>query len=919
MKSELIIEGARQNNLKNVSLRIPHDAVTVVTGLSGSGKSSLAFDTVFAEGQWRYIESLSTYAQMFLKKLDRPDVDELRNVRPAIALEQRNPVRTSRSTVGTVSEIYDYLRLLFARIGRIVCPKCGTEVKRSHPSSIAEDLLRRCSEQRVHILFRVPVPETGPAALLMELQSKGYGRIKLGEEIIDAASIDPGRRDLTGLLVLLDRLVVSPASRSRLVESVETALREGKGEVLVEVLGSETLVFSDALKCASCGTLFEPPQPLLFSFNHPTGACPGCNGFGNILRYDEELIVPDKLLSLRQGAIEPWTKPSHKWWMRQMLTGAKKAGIDADTPYRELPKTQQAALFKGSDDFYGVDDFFEHLQRKRYKLHVRVFLSRYRSAATCPVCKGTRLRPEALIVKVGRCDIAEVSAMPVEALAKWFPALTLIEFERQAAGEILRRIQMKLSFFLRMGLGYLTIDRQTRTLSGGEAQRVNLSNQLALGLTGTLYVLDEPSIGLHPRDTDRLAEIIRELSAGDNTVLMVEHDPDLIRSADHVVEMGPGAGERGGRVVFAGPKRDFLKSSCLTAKYLSGEETIPVPVRRRKEERKFLEVRSASANNLKGIDVRIPLRTLTCITGVSGSGKSTLVQDTLYRALARAFALSSETPGRYGELRGLEHITGVKLIDQEPIGKTPRSNPVTYVKAFDLIRKLFAGLPDAKRKKFGPGHFSFNVAGGRCAACDGAGVQKIEMYVFEDLFVTCEQCRGKRYKPEVLRVRYKGRNISDVLQMTVSEAFSFFEGYPQIQNRLRSLAEVGLGYLRLGQPATTLSGGESQRLKISHELGDSTLYNMVYILDEPTTGLHMDDVKRLLAVLDALVNAGNTVIVVEHNLDVIKTADWVIDLGPEGGEAGGRIVAQGTPEEVAGVEGSYTGKYLREYLAPVLK
>ncbi len=917
MKSELIIEGARQNNLKNVSLRIPHDAVTVVTGLSGSGKSSLAFDTVFAEGQWRYIESLSTYAQMFLKKLDRPDVDELRNVRPAIALEQRNPVRTSRSTVGTVSEIYDLLRLLFSRIGRIVCPKCGVEVKRSHPSSIADDLLRRYPEKRVHILFRVPVPEAGPAALLMELQSRGYGRIKLGEEIIDVASIDPGRRDLAELLVLLDRLVVSPDSRARMVESVETGLREGKGEVLVEVQGGETHVFSEALRCASCGALFGTPQPLLFSFNHPTGACPECNGFGNILRYDEDLIVPDKSLSLKQGAIDPWSKPSYKWWMRQMLSGAKKAGIATDIPYREL--AHRGELFKGTEDFYGIDDFFEHLQRKRYKLHVRVFLSRYRSAATCPVCRGTRLKPEALIVKVGGCNIAEVSAMPVEMLAKWFHGLTLGEFERHAASEILRRVQMKLSFFLRVGLGYLTIDRQTRTLSGGEAQRVNLSNQLALGLTGTLYVLDEPSIGLHSRDTARLAEIIRELSAADNTVLMVEHDQALIRSADHVVEMGPGAGERGGRVVFSGPTRDFLKSSCLTAKYLSGEETMPVPVRRRKQERKILEVRSASGNNLKGIDVRIPLLTLTCITGVSGSGKSTLVQDTLYRALARAFALSSETPGTYSELLGLEHIKGVRLIDQEPIGKTPRSNPVTYVKAFDLIRKLFAGLPDAKRKKFGPGHFSFNVAGGRCAACDGAGVQKIEMYVFEDLFVTCEQCGGKRYKSEVLRVRYKGRNISDVLQMTVSEALSFFEGHVQIQNRLRSLAEVGLGYLRLGQPATTLSGGESQRLKISHELGDSTLYNMVYILDEPTTGLHMDDVKRLLAVLDALVNAGNTVIVVEHNLDVIKTADWVIDLGPEGGEEGGRIVAQGTPEEVAGVEGSYTGRYLREYLAPIFK
>jgi excinuclease ABC subunit A len=917
MKSELIIVGAKQNNLKNVSLRIPHDAVTVVTGLSGSGKSSLAFDTIFAEGQWRYIESLSTYAQMFLDKLDRPDVDELRNVRPAIALEQRNPVRTSRSTVGTISEIYDHLRLLFARIGRIVCPKCGTEVKRSHPSQIAGDLLDRYPGKRIYILFRAPVPPNGPAALLMELQSKGFTRIKLGEELVGTAAIDPGRKDLTELPVLLDRLVLKPDSRQRLVESLETALREGKGEVLVEVPGEKTERFSQALECTSCGTAFEPPQPLLFSFNHPLGACGECNGFGNILRYDQDLIVPDKVLSLKDGAIEPWTKPSNKWWMRQLLSGAKKERIDTAVPFRDLSPAQRDMVFKGTKNFDGVDQFFEHLQGKRYKLHVRVFLSRYRSAATCPACKGLRLKPEALIIKVGGLDITRVSAMPVVDLARWLQGLGLTEFERHTAQEILRQIQLKLTFFVRVGLGYLTMGRQTRTLSGGEAQRVNLSNQLALKLTGTLYVLDEPSIGLHPRDTDRLSAIIRELSAADNTVLMVEHDQALIRSADHVVEMGPGAGERGGRVMFAGPKREFLKSSCLTAKYLSGEETIPVPARRRKEHRRFLEIRAASENNLKGIDVRIPLRSLICITGVSGSGKSTLVQDTLYRALSRDLGSAMETPGRYGQLLGSEHVRGVRLIDQEPIGKTPRSNPVTYVKAFDLIRKFFAALPDAKRKKLGPGHFSFNVAGGRCAACDGAGVQKLEMYFFEDMFVTCEQCGGRRYKPEVLSVAYKGRTISDVLRMTVNEAVLFFDGNTRLQEKLRSLADVGLGYLRLGQPATTLSGGESQRLKISHELSEWKQHDMVYILDEPTTGLHMDDVKRLLQVLDALVNAGNTVIVVEHNLDVIKTADWVIDLGPEGGEEGGRIVAQGTPEEVAGTAGSHTGVYLRQYLKPV--
>jgi excinuclease ABC subunit A len=914
MKSELIITGARQNNLKNISLRIPHDAVTVVTGLSGSGKSSLAFDTVFAEGQWRYIESLSTYAQMFLEKLDRPDVDELQNVRPAIALEQRNPVRTSRSTVGTVSEIYDYLRLLFAKIGKIICPQDGSEVKRHHPVSIADELLRDYIEKRIYILFRVPVPAGGLAALLLELQSKGFGRIKKGGEIVETSEI-PSSQDMAELIVLLDRLIIRPDARSRIVESVETALREGKGEVLVEVLGEKTLSFSQALRCGTCGKTFDPPQPLLFSFNHPIGACKECNGFGNILRFDEDLVIPDKELSLEQGAIEPWTKPSNRWWMRQMLSGAKKAGINVKIPYRELPSSDRKVLFKGTGDFHGIDDFFEYLQGKRYKLHVRVFLSRYRSAATCPACKGTRLKPEALFVKVGGLDIARVSAMPVSELNQWLHELKLSEFEKQAAREILHRIGMKLTFFLRIGLGYLTIDRQTRTLSGGEAQRVNLSNQLALRLTGTLYVLDEPSIGLHSRDTDRLSGIVQELAAAGNTVLMVEHDRTLIESADHVVEMGPGAGERGGRVVFQGTRPEFLRSTCLTAKYLSGEETIPLPKRRRKQERKFLEVRGASENNLKNIDVRIPLQSLVCVTGVSGSGKSTLVQDTLYRALARAFKIGLETPGKHRNLAGLEHVKGVRLIDQEPIGKSPRSNPVTYVKAFDAVRKIFAGLPDAKRKKLTPGHFSFNVSKGRCHVCEGAGVQKIEMYFFEDVYVTCEQCNGKRYKPEVLKVRYKGRNIFDVLQMTVNEAVSFFEGHDKLQDRLRSLVDVGLGYLRLGQPATTLSGGESQRLKISHELHDWRLHDMIYILDEPTTGLHFDDIKKLLAVLEALVDAGNTVIVVEHNLDVIKTVDWIIDLGPEGGEEGGRIVAEGTPEDVSSVKGSYTGKYLKEYLS----
>jgi excinuclease ABC subunit A len=913
MTDDLIIEGARQNNLKNVTLTIPHDAVTVITGLSGSGKSSLAFDTIFAEGQWRYIESLSAYARMFIEKVNRPDVDSIRNVRPAIALEQRNTVKTSRSTVGTATEIADYLRILYARIGRLVCPKCGNEVKQYHPASVAEEVMRDFPGQRLHVLFPAAVPEGELAHVLADLMRRGFGRVKIGDEVVEAGRVASLPMEASEILVLLDRIIAKPEARSRLAEALETAFEEGKGEAVIEPEGAPARRYSLALRCMNCGGPFERPQPLLFSFNHPLGACPECKGFGNVLQYDEGLIVPDLSLSLEEGAIEPWTKPAYRWWMEQMLEGARSAGISITTPFRELSTRARSRLFKGSGAFYGINDFFAELERKRYKLHVRVFLSRYRSPSSCPLCKGARLKPGALLFRLGGITIAELSAMSVERLIPWLRDLGLTDFERHASRELVRRIALKLNVMKRVGLGYLTLDRQTRTLSGGEAQRVNLSNQLASRLTGTLYVLDEPSIGLHPRDTGRLAEIVQELAGMGNTAVIVEHDRALIEAADYAVEMGPGAGERGGRVVFAGPLAAFRESSCLTAKYLRGEETIPVPPRRRRQERKFLVISGAGENNLKDIDVKVPLYSFVCVTGVSGSGKSTLVQDTLYRALARALKLSLEAPGKYRELSGLEHVKGVRLIDQEPIGKTPRSNPVTYVKAFDHIRKFFADLPEAKMKGLTAGHFSFNVAGGRCEACKGSGIQKIEMYLFEDLYLTCDQCRGRRYKPTVLVVRYKGRNIADVLEMTVAEAMAFFHQVPLLE-KLRSLADVGLGYLRLGQPATTLSGGESQRLKISRELRNWSLRDFVYILDEPTTGLHFDDIKKLLQVLNALVDAGNTVVVVEHNLDVIKTADWIIDLGPEGGDAGGRIVAEGTPEDVARVKESQTGKYLREYL-----
>lgn len=917
MKSTLIIEGARQNNLKNVNLTIPHDTLTVITGLSGSGKSSLAFDTIFAEGQWRFIESLSTYARLFIEKIDRPLVDAIRNVRPAVALEQRNPVKTSRSTVGTVTENYDYLRLLYARVGRLFCPRCGSEVKRYHPAAVAEELLHEHAGKRVYVLFPVAVPDGELQAVVEGLLAKGFVRVKIGEEIVESGQVPAVIKEVREIHVVLDRLMIKAEERARLAESIEAAFREGAGEALIDVVGERIIPYSQALRCTTCGSRFEPPKPLLFSFNHPTGACKECNGFGNILQYDEDLIVPDKSLSLEEGAIEPWTKPAYRWWMRQLLSGARAGGVNTKKPYGDLSQKDKDRLFRGTGDFYGINDFFEELKGKRYKLHVRVFLSRYRRAVRCPACGGARLRQDALNYKIGGRNIAEVSALPAEELARWLKNLTLGEFEKQAALEILRQINLKLSFFLRVGLGYLTLDRQTRTLSGGEAQRVNLSNQLSSKLTGTLYVLDEPSIGLHPRDTGRLAEIVRELSGAGNTAVVVEHDRTLIEAADYVVEMGPGAGERGGRVVFAGPKPDFLKSSCVTAQYLQGRKTIPVPPRRRKTDGKVIEIKGAAEHNLRNVDVSIPLRTFTCVTGVSGSGKSTLVQDTLYRALARAFKTApeeSERPGSYRALSGFEHVKGVKLIDQEPIGKSPRSNPVTYVKAFDHIRRIFSGLPDAKKLRFSAGHFSFNLPGGRCEACQGSGFQRIEMYFFEDLLVTCDECGGRRYKPQILRVRHKGRNIAQVLEMTVMEAIQVFSDHPPLRTKLQTLADVGLGYLRLGQPAPTLSGGESQRLKISHELGNWKAHDYLYILDEPTTGLHFDDIKNLLQVLNALVDAGNTVVVVEHNLDVIKTADWIIDLGPEGGEGGGRVVAQGTPEDVAQTKGSHTGRFLREYL-----
>jgi excinuclease ABC subunit A len=855
---------------------------------------------------------------MFLDKVARPDVDRILNVRPAIAIEQKNQVRTARSTVGTATEVADLLRLLFAKIGRPVCPDCDEEARSFYPDTVTSDLLARFPNARAMLLFSIDPPSAkAEAAFVQSLMTKGFTRIRVASEILDLheAKLPAFHRE-SSLDVVIDRLVLRDDNRSRLCEGIETAFREGDGRCAIDVIGQGLQVYHAGFRCQRCGRTFAPLRPVLFSFNHPLGACPECKGFGNVLRYDPALVIPDHNKSLLQGAIEPWSKPGTDWWQKQMLLAMKRKGVDMTVPFRLLAAETQRLLWEGDKSFDGINDFFEYLESKRYKLHVRVLLSRYRTPFECPSCHGSRLKPEARFVKVVGTDIQQVTEMTIEATVTWLTSLALPPYEYGVAADLLGQLKAKLGFLLRVGLGYLTLGRQTKTLSGGEAQRVSLANQLGARLVGTLYVLDEPTIGLHPRDTELLAGILKDLAAAGNTVVVVEHDRQMIESADHIVELGPQSGEKGGEIVCAAPAATFLHDRrALTARYLRDEEQIPVPRSRRSGTGKVLVIAGASEHNLKDLVVRFPLGMLICVTGVSGSGKSTLVEDTLYAALARAFRLENLPMGRFKAIKGIEHLKGVRLIDQQPIGRTPRSNPVTYLKAFDDIRQLFAGEREALRQGFTPGHFSFNAEGGRCERCEGAGVEKLEMYFFEDLYAPCERCEGRRFKPEVLTVRHRGKTISDVLNMTVDDALTLFSGSLRLQERLHLLSSIGLGYLRLGQSATTLSGGEAQRLKIAAELKNAGAKDLLYIMDEPTTGLHMEDVKKLLAVLHKLVNAGNTLVVVEHNLDVIKSADWVIDLGPEGGEAGGQIIAEGRPEQLVKHAASVTGRCLARTLA----
>jgi excinuclease ABC subunit A len=939
----LLVRGARVHNLKNVTVEIPHNALTVVTGVSGSGKSSLAFDTVYAEGQRRYVESLSAYARQFLERMEKPDVDEISGIAPAVAIRQKNSTRNPRSNVATATEIYDYLRLFFARCGQTYCIKCGAEVRRDSPDEIANGILALKPGRRFYVLYTLKAagPEapaekksskkkaTPPVAealrpTLLELQKRGFNRLYQDSKIHEFSSPETllDVNFAKSVYVLVDRLAVNPESRARLVDSIEICYREGGGEAILEFLAdsagnpAERLTFNERFECKNDGTLYQEPEPRLFSFNNPYGACPRCQGFGNTIDFDLNLVVPDGSKSLDDGAIEPWTKPRYRVLMQEARKWARAQGIPTNVPWRHLSAEQRRLILEGdpANKYDGVKGFFNWLERKKYKLHVRVFLSRYRGYATCPECGGTRLRAEARTVKITGRSITDLCKLTVQEARKFFAELQLTPTQAKVADKILQEIRTRLQFLDEVGLDYLTLDRLTSTLSGGESQRIQLATSLGSHLVGALYVLDEPSIGLHPRDTQRLIDILKSLRDLGNTVLVVEHDPDTIEAADRVLDLGPGAGELGGRLLFSGTYAEILKDpKSITGRYLSGETKIPVPVTRHKPSGKFLRLYGATLHNLKNLDVMLPLGMLTVITGVSGSGKSTLVHNVLFRALAakRNGASIKEFCDR---LEGDQSIQDVVIVDQSPIGRTPRSNPATYMKAFDAIREVFAQTPDAKRRGFAAGHFSFNVPGGRCETCQGDGTVTVEMQFLADVELICEECRGQRFKSSVLDVRYHGKNIHDVLQMTVREALAFFVNVPKVVSKLRVLNEIGLGYLRLGQSATTLSGGEAQRLKLASHLTRTENHGILYILDEPTTGLHFDDIAKLLAAFRKLLESGASLLVIEHNLDVIKSADWVIDLGPEGGEEGGKIIATGTPEQVARNTQSHTGRFLARIL-----
>jgi len=960
----IVVRGARVHNLKNIDCTIPHNQLTVVTGLSGSGKSSLAFDTLYAEGQRRYVESLSAYARQFLERMEKPDVDEISGIAPPVAIRQKNTTRNPRSTVATATEIYDYLRLLFARIGITHCYRCGEIVERDHVDAVASRVVALEPGRRFYVLFQVnqgvsaPAEGSGheavaavkgkragrarrkPAAAteisassaaappseelkprLFSLRQRGYNRLyqqgkafefSAPESLLDVDFSKP-------VYILVDRLATAEDIRQRIVDSVELCYRES-GEAILEFVTDdpasepERWVFNERFECKRCKIRYQDPEPSLFSFNNPYGACPRCQGFGNTIDFDLDLVIPDKNKTLAEGAVEPWTKPRYRAPYNEMRRAARAAGVPLDVPYYKLTSEQRRWVVEGDDDFGGIRGFFAYLERKKYKLHVRVFLSRYRGYTLCPECQGGRLRQEALHIRIQGKNITDIGRMSIQEAYHFFNELRLSEVQQTVADKVLEEIRSRLKFLYRVGLEYLTLDRLASTLSGGESQRIQLATALGSNLVGALYVLDEPSIGLHARDTGRLIEILKTLRELGNTVLVVEHDPEMMRAADRILDMGPGAGEHGGRIIYQGDLQGLSADThSLTGRYLSGELEIPVPPERRKPGKAWLRIRGARQHNLKGIDVDIPLGLMVCVSGVSGSGKSTLVHDVLYNAVISRRGQPAPR-AEYERIEGDQQLGDIVLVDQSPLGRTPRSNPVTYIKAFDVVRDIFASTPEARKRGYTPGYFSFNIPGGRCETCQGDGTVTVEMQFLADVELVCEECRGRRFKPSVLEILYKGKNIYDVLQMTVKEALTFFSGVPKLTDRIRVLEEVGLGYLRLGQSATTLSGGEAQRVRLAAHLAHPASEKTLFLFDEPTTGLHFDDINKLLAAFRRLLDAGATVLIIEHNLDVLKTADWIIDLGPEGGEAGGMVVVAGPPETVATHPLSFTGKFLAKYL-----
>jgi excinuclease ABC subunit A len=938
----IVISGAREHNLKDIDVELPRDALIVITGLSGSGKSSLAFDTIYAEGQRRYVESLSAYARQFLGLMEKPDVDSIEGLSPAISIDQKTTSRNPRSTVGTVTEIYDYLRLLWARIGTPHCPECGEEITGQTQEQIVDRLMTLEDGTKFMVMAPVVRGRKGEyGKLLDQMRLEGYSRAKIDGELrrLDE-EIVLDKKYKHDVAIVVDRLVMKTDLRRRLSESVEAAAGLAAGLVEVEIVSGkqegETLLFSEQFACLNCGTSIPELEPRIFSFNSPHGACDRCHGLGFQRVIDPELVVPDPTLSLAEGALQPWNRGISAYWRRLIASVAEEYGVDVDKPWAKLKKDEKELFLYGTGEERHQVTYTNRFGRRRsYKVRFegivnnlqrryeetdsesnRERIEGYMAEQPCPACKGARLRPESLAVKVGGLSIAEYSDLSAQAAAKWIGELEMTETERAIARLIVREITERLSFLENVGIGYLSLARSARTLSGGEAQRIRLATQIGSHLVGVMYVLDEPSIGLHQRDNEKLIATLDRLRDLGNTVIVVEHDEGTMMAADHLVDLGPGAGEHGGHVIAAGTPKEVAKNpSSLTGQYLSGKRRIEVPAERR-EPTGTLVVRGAREHNLKGVDVMVPLGVFCCVTGVSGSGKSTLVNETLHHAVANRLHQAKLRPGAHDGIDGLSQIDKIINIDQSPIGRTPRSNPATYTGVFDHIRQLFTQTQESRARGYKPGRFSFNVKGGRCEVCKGDGQIKIEMHFLPDVYVPCEQCHGKRYNRETLEVRFKGKSIADVLEMSVADGVEFFENVPKIARRLRTLNDVGLGYIRLGQPATTLSGGEAQRVKLATELSKVATGDTLYILDEPTTGLHFADVQRLLDVLGRLVDAGNSVVVIEHNLDVIKTADWLIDLGPEGGEAGGEVVATGTPEEVATVADSYTGRFLAELVAP---